>query len=102
MRAQGLEDSMLESGHLEFDVEKGGRLVARENLIEFRQIGKLSAAGSRDFNVVKFRVVADEGAGVCGAAHVEFEAVAAMSEGKIEGRECVFRDGAGCTGAAMA
>jgi hypothetical protein len=102
MRAQVLQDSVFESGDFEFDIEEGRCLVAREGLIEFGQICKVSAAGPCDFNVVNFRVVTDQGAAIGRAAHVEFEAVATVSEGKIEGREGVFRDGAGCAGAAMA
>lgn len=36
MGAQGLQYSVLESSYFEFDVEEGGRLVVREDLIEFR------------------------------------------------------------------
>ena len=39
---------------------------------------------------------------VGGLADVEFETVAAVGKRQVEGRECVFGDGAGSAGAAMA
>jgi hypothetical protein len=100
--AQAVQNGVLESGYFEFDVEEGGSLVARKDLIEFRQARKISGAGSCDLNAVNFRVMADQGAAVGRAAHVEFKAVASVGKGEIERREGVFRDNAGSTGAAVA
>lgn len=101
-RAQGLQHGMFESGNFELDVEKSRGLVACEDLVEFREIGKISGAGFRDFDIVDFGVVADDDAAIGRAANVEFKTVAAVSEDEVEGGQGVLGNGTGGTSTAMA
>jgi hypothetical protein len=92
---------MFKASDFNFDIEKCGRVVAGEDVVEIGQIGKIARTGLGDLNFTECRVMADEGAAIGSAAHVELEAVATMRESKVERRESVFGNGAGGAGTAM-
>jgi len=63
---------------LEFDVEKGGHMVAGEDLVEVGEVGEVPGAGVRNLNFADVRIVTDQGAAVGGATDIELEAVATV------------------------
>ncbi len=101
MRLHGLEDSGFEAGDFDFDVEECACLVAGEDLLEGRKIEELGGRSLGDGKALKLWIVADEGALVGALSDVEFEAVAAVLEGKVEGRQGIFRNGSSGAGSTM-
>jgi hypothetical protein len=100
--SQRLEKGMFESRDLEFDVEESGGVVAGENQVEGGKVCKFAGACVRNLNFADVWVVADERASIGSAAHVELEAITAVGESEVKGRERVFGDDEGGSGTAMA
>jgi len=102
MRFESPHEDAFKARDLDFDVKEGLVLITDQYLVEDRKVAKVGGSGLGDFDAVDFRVVTDNSAAIGGEADVEFESVAAMGKGEVEGGEGVFRNGGGGTSAAVA
>jgi len=75
--------------------------IADEHRLQLRQVLQIGYASLGHVAALNGGVMADHGSSVGSQAHVEFETIATMSEGQIEGLERVFGDGAGCSRTAV-
>jgi len=97
-----LQQDFLEARHFYLDVEKGLLRVPGEHLPESWKIFQFACTGASYFPSVARGVMAHHGSAVCCQPQVEFETIAAVREGQIEGFERVFRHGSGGAGTAVA
>ena len=102
MGFESADDDAFKARDFDFDVKEGLVLITGEDLVEDRKFAEVGDTGLADFDAVNLRVVTDDGAAIGGEADVEFESVAAVGKGEVEGGEGVFRNGASRTSAAVA
>jgi len=102
MFAQCRERRRFQILYLEFDIEEDTPAVARQDVLEAREMRQLVGLCTRNRDALDFRFVTDESAAVPGQADIELKTIAAVFDGEVEGGKSIFRNGARYTCSPMA